>query len=325
MATGRGVVTIGADVGANDIRPYNDAMITDPAATISGRALHSGVPSTVRFLPRPDDDLGVRFLFPGFARPLDARALALLRRSSRRATVLEDPETGATIRTPEHMLAAALFFARAPLDVECGAEEPPGLDGSARPWFTAFASAAPAEYAAAPREYEAPGWSHEGPEGFLAAEPADRFSVEYVVERGEFRQSFRLDPAAAVPAEVFPARTFMFWKDWNALSAGSSDLLRGAGADSGLLVAESRKEFESAKATDPELAGKAFPLIHPAAFRMPDEAARHKVLDLLGDLALNGLALPKLRLAVRNGGHALNHLLLDRLQSDSPARMPNDP
>ena len=49
---------------------------------------------------------------------------------------------------------------------------------------------------------------------------------------------------------------------------------------------------------------------------MQDELARHKVLDLLGDLALNGLALPKLRLTIRNGGHALNHLLLDRLQGE---------
>src|SRR5690606_29121704 len=158
--------------------------------------------------------LGVRFLFPGFARPLDARALGSLKRSARRATVLQDPVSGAFLRTPEHMLAASLFFVAAPLDVGCDPDEPPGLDGSARPWFTAFPAAAPAEFAAAPREYDAPGWRHDGPEGFLSAEPADRFSVEYVVERGDFRQSFRLESAAAAPAEVFPARTFIFWKEW---------------------------------------------------------------------------------------------------------------
>jgi UDP-3-O-acyl-N-acetylglucosamine deacetylase len=46
------------------------------------------------------------------------------------------------------------------------------------------------------------------------------------------------------------------------------------------------------------------------------EAVKHKILDLLGDLALLGLKLPRLRLLVRNGGHALNHLLLERLQHE---------
>jgi UDP-3-O-[3-hydroxymyristoyl] N-acetylglucosamine deacetylase/3-hydroxyacyl-[acyl-carrier-protein] dehydratase len=301
--------------GTNVTRtPYH---ISDfPMISLSGPALHSGVLSTVHIALRPDDGLGIRFLFPGFSRPLDARTLASLKRAARRATILEDTETGATIRTPEHPLAAALFFARAPLDVTCDAPEPPGLDGSARPWFTAFAAAAPAEYAAAPREYDVPrdaaAWRHDGPEGSMRAEPADQFSVEYLVERGDFRQTFRLADAGAAAAEAFPARTFIFWKEWRAL-AGNDALLRGAAAESGLLLAESEAEFAEARETAPETAGRAFPLLHPAAFRMPDEAARHKVLDLLGDLALNGLALPRLRLTVRNGGHALNHLLLDRL------------
>ena len=46
---------------------------------------------------------------------------------------------------------------------------------------------------------------------------------------------------------------------------------------------------------------------------MEQEPVRHKILDLLGDLALIGLALPRLRLEIRNGGHALNHLLLEQL------------
>ena len=76
--------------------PYGAAT----AAIISGRALHTGFPSSVRITLRPDDGRGIRFLFRGFERPLRARDLATLRRSARRATVLEDAVTGATIRTP---------------------------------------------------------------------------------------------------------------------------------------------------------------------------------------------------------------------------------
>jgi UDP-3-O-acyl-N-acetylglucosamine deacetylase len=267
----------------------------------------------VRVTIRTDDGLGIRFYFPGFAEPLDARSLGTLRRSARRATVLTHPDTGAIVRTPEHLLAAALFFAEEPLDVHCDSEEPPGLDGSARPWFTALAAAAPKS--SSKPEYPAAGWRYEGPEGYLHAEPAECFSVDYTLERGSFRETFRLESQAEAPSAVLPARTFIFWSDWNAIveNSGSPSLLTGAGMDSGLLLAETREEFEAARRLHPEWAGVVFPLLHPQAFRFSAEAARHKVLDLLGDLALNELALPMLRLTIRNGGHALNHQLLNHL------------
>jgi UDP-3-O-acyl-N-acetylglucosamine deacetylase len=225
--------------------------------------------------------------------------------------VLENGAGGA-LRTPEHMLAAALFFADAPLDVRCDAAEPPGLDGSALPFYAFLAAeAAPARVPEYDSNLE---WVHEGPEGFLRARPHSRFSVEYFWDAGDVHQRCELASAADAPAEILPARTFITWRDWQSL-AGGRDLLAGAGADSGLLIAATAEEFAEARRNLPESRGKAFPLLHPESFRMDDELARHKVLDLMGDLALNGLALPRLRLTVRNGGHALNHMLLDRLQS----------
>ena len=297
---------------------------------LSGRALHTGVPSAVRIARRPDDGAGLRFFFPGFPAPLVARDLATLTRSARRATVLTHP-SGAVVRTPEHLLAAALFFADVPLDASCDAEEPPGLDGSAAPWFDAFAEAAQvAEGAAASgrcREYDSGlTWTYTGREGRIEAAPAPSFSVEYLLTRGDVRQRFRLESIADAPAAVLPARTFIFRKDWNALRtsdrAEDGPLLVGADESSGLLLAESPEDFAEARATHPESAGNAFPLVHPRTMRFPEEAARHKVLDLLGDLALNGLALPRLRLSIVNGGHALNHLLLNELAGEHRGRNP---
>jgi UDP-3-O-acyl-N-acetylglucosamine deacetylase len=288
-----------------------------PAVSMSGRALHSGAASTVRIVRRPEDGLGIRFGFPGFDAPLTARDLSTLKRSARRATVLSHPG-GAVIRTPEPLLAAALFFAEEPVDVICDADEPPGLDGSARPWFTGLAAAAPKS--SSKPEYPAAAWHHEGPEGSLRAEPAEHLSVEYTLERGSFHETFYLESQADAPSAVLPARTFIFWSDWNAIAdnSGSVGLLTGAGMESGLLLADSPEELEAVRLLHPESAGVAFPLLHPQAFRFKAEAARHKVLDLLGDLALNGLALPKLRLTIRNGGHALNHLFLDHILNHSP-------
>lgn len=293
--------------------------LISPTPSLSGPALHTGVMSTVRAARRHDDGLGIRFHFPGFAAPLDARTLGTLRRSAHRATVLTHPESGATIRTPEHMLAAALFFADEPLDVFCDANEPPGLDGSAQPWFDFFAVLAP-EAAGAPRcrEYDSTLELDLAGRGnaTLRATRAPRFSVECFLERGDFRDSFRLEASADAPGAVLPARTFIFWNDWNALSGSAppqKQSLVGAGEESGLLLAEFPQEFAAARRLNPRLRGNAFPLLHPREFRMKAEAARHKILDMLGDLALNGLALPRIRLEIRNGGHALNHLLLERL------------
>jgi UDP-3-O-acyl-N-acetylglucosamine deacetylase len=228
-----------------------------------------------------------------------------------------EDSAGGVMRTPEHLLAAALFFADAPLDVRCDAAEPPGLDGSALPFYELLYGAAP-NGACRAREYEcAIEWTHDGPEGSLRARPHTHFSVEYLWEDGEVRQSFELQNADEAPDRVLPARTFILYRDWKIFSA-EPDLLAGAGAGSGLLLATTADEFAGARKNLPESRGTTFPLVHPEAFRMEDEPARHKVLDLLGDLALNGLALPKLRLTVRNGGHALNHLLLNQLQQERP-------
>jgi UDP-3-O-[3-hydroxymyristoyl] N-acetylglucosamine deacetylase/3-hydroxyacyl-[acyl-carrier-protein] dehydratase len=283
--------------------------------SLAGKGLHGGLPSVLRIRRRGDGG-GLRFFWPGWTEPLDPRDLGALKHHARRATVLEGRE-GQKIRSPEHLLAAALFFADDPLDVICDASEPPGLDGSARPFFDGLAEAAP-ETARSPRwkEYDSDlAWAYEGPEGMLKTSPAGSFSVAYAWDKKPLRERVVLTDAAAAARDVLPARTFILYGDWRA-ARGEAGLLAGAGADSGLLLAETPEEFAVARRTHPEFRGEEFPLLHPETFRVEQEAARHKILDLLGDLALQGLALPRLRLEIRNGGHALNHLLLERLRHE---------
>jgi len=282
--------------------------------SLSGLALHSGALSTLSVSRRADDGAGLRFFWPGFDAPLHASDLAALRRTARRATVLEN-SAGARMRTPEHLLAAALFFAGAPLDIVCDAVEPPGLDGSARPFFELFSAAASPAPPRAQAYASNLDWEHDGPEGSLRARPHTHFSVRYLWEQSDIQYLFDFNSAIGAPEQVLPARTFIEYRDWIKIPGGA-DLLAGAGDGSGMLLATTAEDYAEARKNLPDSRGKAFPLLHPEAFRFPDEPARHKVLDLLGDLALNGLALPKLRLEIRNGGHALNHLLLDRLQSE---------
>jgi UDP-3-O-acyl-N-acetylglucosamine deacetylase len=219
-----------------------------------------------------------------------------------------------TIRTPEHLLAALLFFPDESVEVHCDAQEPPGLDGSALPFREALAGLFPAA-AEAPawREYDSPlVWDQTWDGGGVKVRPASSFSVTYAFDRAGLRQDFRLENSAQAWAEILPARTFAFHREWREARENGSGLMAGAGADSGLLLAESETEHRALLA-EGGFPGGPYPLLNQDRWRMENELAKHKILDLLGDLALNGLRLPRLALEIRNGGHRVNHLLLDRL------------
>ncbi len=280
---------------------------------LRGKGVHTGASNEIRIRKRRDSG-GPRFFWHGWSEALLPADLISLNRRAHRSTILE--KEGRVIRTPEHLLAAALFFTEAPLDIFCDDSEPPGMDGSARPFYSALAQMAP-EAANPPRwkEYHSKlHWEYEGREGRLRASPSDSFSVDYEWDVLPFKQRFELTDAATAAREVLPARTFILYREWRVATVKQdSDLLTGAEAGSGLLFAESTGEFEAALRNHPEFQGRKFPLLHPENLRMEQEPVRHKILDLLGDLALMGLALPRLRLEIRNGGHALNHLLLEQL------------
>lgn len=301
--------------------PPLQAPPADPALEVlSGVGVHGGLPCRLKLRRRIPADLeGVRFDFPSLTAPLSACDLAGLPRRALRATILGSQSTGSdpAIATPEHLLAALLFFPGAPLTVRSDAAELPGLDGSALPFRDALARLFP-EAARRPawREYPCDlvwehSWRHGNGSGCIRIRPAERFSVRYVLERDGLSQTCRIEDPVVAWAEVLPARTFVFHREWREAVAGG--LMAGADRDSGLLLASSPGEYRATLAVHPEWRGGPYPLLNQPDWRMPDEPVRHKILDLLGDLALNGLALPRADIEIRNGGHHAHHSLLQRL------------
>lgn len=289
---------------------------------LEGPGIHTGEPGRVELIRRGSGPSGIRFRFPGSVQDMPWEHLGGMTRSARRATVLGGVTGGPILHTPEHLLAALLFFSDCPLDVHLQSTEPPNLDGSSLPFRDALARLFP-ERAAAPVWEEYPSslsWDHAGPEGSIRVRPAGRFSLDYAWEHGPLRQACSLQSPEEVWSRVLPARTFIFHREWKrGMEAG---LLRGAGLESGLLLSEDPEEHAALSADHPEWAGGPFPLLNRPGWRMEGEAARHKALDLLGDLALACPGLPRLEIAIRNGGHALNHLLLDRLAAASQGERP---
>lgn len=237
--------------------------------------------------------------------------LAALPRRANRATLLGDGDR--VLNTPEHLLALLLFFVDCPLDINCSGVELPILDGSALPYRDALARLFP-ERAAARAWRETPSrldWEMTWPGGYLKVKPADRFSATCILSRASLEETVRLESADQAWREILPARTYIFHDEW--LKGMQAGLLRGADMDSGLLLAGSPEEHAALRSLHPEWPASPYPLLNQGAWRMPSECARHKLLDLLGDLALAGPALPTLAVEIRNGGHAAHHHLLERL------------
>ncbi|MDB5103854.1 MAG: lpxC [Fibrobacteres bacterium] len=285
------------------------------SASLSGLGVHTGSAGRITFgLSEPGGPKSISdplVSYPGFPDPLSPADWRSLKRTALRSTILGEGDR--MVRTPEHLLAALLFFRDLPLRIVCDAAETPCLDGSALPFREALTGIAPG-HAAEPRWREYPcdlEWDHAWDHGHIRVRPAAHFRVRYSWERQPMRQEFTLEDAATAWREILPARTFAYHRDW--VRATAEGLMAGAREDSGLLLAGSEAEHGELLGLNPEWRGGPFPLLNQAAWRMPDEPVKHKILDLLGDLALVDLALPRLDMEIRNGGHDVNHLLIDRI------------
>jgi UDP-3-O-acyl-N-acetylglucosamine deacetylase len=126
----------------------------------------------------------------------------------------------------------------------------------------------------------------------LICEPAHEFQVHYILE--EFGQEHIFNTASAdVQMEIFPSRTFI-----------KNDIL-----------VQHKENWPGLRKRMGIVIDQALPLKlgHGAPLRFSDELARHKILDLLGDLLLWNGKLPKLKIQIVNGGHFLHHKLLERI------------
>ncbi len=244
--------------------------------SLSGWGVHTGRPVTVG-LARAEGP--VRLVRDGAAAAVDELSLAGAERSTRVAG------RGLELATVEHLFGAlAGLSVRAGVRVEVDGPELPLLGGGA------------AEYAAALRALEvtsAPPRLHVAREGTVevagsryAFAPGPGTVVEVTIDFGDPR----LHPGARFEGDaedfvtrIAPARTFAFAHEVEAL--GQAGLARHASPESVIVVGD---------------------VIHARGGAAPDEPARHKLLDLLGDAYLHG-GPPRGVLRAHRPGHARNH------------------
>ena len=255
--------------------------------SFEGIGLHKGKAARVSFLPAVGPT-GIRFLSPLFKEPLPARLDRVT--GTVRGTNISDGVN--TIHTVEHLLSAAAGLGLDDLDIEIQGEEPPAADGSALPFAIALMKAGLEEKPGQERKTLSPAGRLEMTKGettYLASPTPGSISFKLTYSHshplvGVQTIEFTMNPGEYL-VRVAPARTFGFSQELEALKAAG--LALGGSLDNAIVITESE-------------------ILAKGGLRFADEFARHKLLDLIGDLALAGLPLKDIRIETSRPGHAGN-------------------
>jgi len=256
---------------------------------LQGVGLHTGNASKITFRPAPADT-GIRFFrtdLPG--KPMIPARLGFVVATVRGTNIgIGD----AKVHTVEHVLSALAGLGVDNADIDVDANEPPALDGSALLFYRALLEAGLRDYPDSPKRTLriADEVVYEDKGSVYRAVPSDRFEIHATLLHDhplvpKFELEIRVEPETYA-AQLAPARTFCFEHEVAFLR--SQGLAQGGSLDNAIVIGLDK--------------------IHTNAegLRFPDEFVRHKVLDMIGDLALTGRSLMRLRVEAVRPGHAHN-------------------
>ena len=271
-------------------------------ATVTGVGVHSGLPVSLTIGPASVDAgfIFVRSGLEGADREVQAVAESVI--ATEFATVLGD-RNGPLVSTAEHVLAALRGMGVDNATIEIDGPEVPIMDGSAAAFVAAIDQAGIVTQSAARRFIQVlkPVQVTIGDSSGELRPYAAGFRAEVEIDFANAvigRQSYVLDVSPErFRREISRARTFGCMNDVARL--WSAGFALGASFENSVVFDEER-------------------LLNTEGLRYSDECARHKVLDVVGDLALAGLPLLGAFRSVR-GGHKLNHAVLTALLADRSA------
>ncbi|MQA88811.1 MAG: bifunctional UDP-3-O-[3-hydroxymyristoyl] N-acetylglucosamine deacetylase/3-hydroxyacyl-ACP dehydratase [Gemmatimonas sp.] len=236
---------------------------------MEGIGLHTGAPVRMRLLPA-DVQTGIRFRRTDLDEPAEIPAVVSNVVELDRGTALG--VGGARVSTVEHVLSALVGMEIDNVVVELDGPEPPAADGSGRPFAELIAGAGTVEQDAPARILALNQvLTVEDGDSRYVVSPGERYEISVTIRFdhpciGRQFTSVELDTETFV-RDVAPARTFGFAAEVDSLRARG--LARGGSLENAIVLTEDG-------------------LHEGVDLRFKDEFARHKVLDLVGDLALLG-------------------------------------
>lgn len=279
--------------------------------SICGQGLHTGIEATVTFKPAAAGN-GIYFVRTDLDSSPKIKACATNITDTNRGTRLES--NGATAQTTEHALAAVAALQIDNLIIEIDNTELPILDGSSTPFIEALETAGIEEQSALKRFYKPNQTIHfrlEETDSEFTLEPADDFKATVLVDYETDvlgTSSAQMEQLSDFKTDFAPARTFCFLHELEQLVA--NDLIKGGDLNNAIVLVEREISEEETRKLG-QLFGKEKVevqkqgILNNLDLRFDNEPARHKLLDVVGDLFLLGMPI-KGHLTVKKPGHTAN-------------------
>ncbi|MFM7544099.1 MAG: bifunctional UDP-3-O-[3-hydroxymyristoyl] N-acetylglucosamine deacetylase/3-hydroxyacyl-ACP dehydratase [Ignavibacteria bacterium] len=290
----------------------NQRTIKKPV-TLSGIGLHTGNPSTITFQPAPEH-YGFRFVRTDLEGNPEVPALVDYVTDIARGTTITC--NGASVHTVEHVLAALVGLEIDNCRMELSANEPPIGDGSALPYAEVLLQAG-FEEQKAPRDFieidQMLRYVNESKQTEIVALPNDDFRITVMIDYQNSalasQHSGLFDLQSEFLRDFAPARTFCFLTEVELLH--EQGLIRGGSLDNAIVIVDKEISDDDLRSmlTKFDIEQNAVlgqnGILNNRLLRFKNEPARHKLLDMLGDLALIGAPIKGQILAARPG-HAVN-------------------
>ncbi len=279
------------------------------SVSYSGIGLHTGYDSTVTFLPAPENR-GIVFRRADVGGKPEIPALADYVVDVSRGTTLGIGDV--KVHTVEHVLAAVAGLEIDNIIIEVDAPEPPVGDGSAKPFVEVLMEAgftvqdAPKDYLIIDQTVE---YLDEKKEVQMVALPLDDFRATIMIDYknpalgSQHTGMFSLEDEFV--KDFSSARTFCFLKEVEMLH--ENGLIKGGNLDNAIVIVDDDMKPEELKKLGNRLGINgsiilgSTGILNDKTLRFKNEPARHKLLDLLGDLALVGAPMKAQILAARPG------------------------
>ncbi len=280
--------------------------------SFKGKGLHTGVEVNMTFLPAPDSH-GYIFKRTDIAGQPIINALAENVVETERGTVLE--ENGARISTIEHVLASFVGMGIDNVLVEVDGPEAPIMDGSSREYADAIAKTGAVDQQT-DRKYfilkEKVEYYDEEHGIHIIAYPDKIQSINVLIDYNSEilgNQHASLDELQSFQEEIAPCRTFVFLHELEYLV--KNNLIKGGDVDNAIVIVDRKMEQEELDRladlfNKPHVSVMPEGILNNVDLRFSNEPARHKLLDLMGDLALVGRWF-KAKIIATRPGHQSNN------------------
>lgn len=287
--------------------------------SFEGKGLHTGKVSKMVIEPAPVDT-GILFIRTDIGEDAIVEALAENVSNTARSTTISKGDV--SVATIEHLLSALTGMGVDNAIVRIDNVEVPILDGSAKPYIDAiwndgfFVQDAPRCYVTPSETVEI---VNEEKGSLVRIEPADEFSYGITIDfnsRVLGVQNAVWDSSVAYKDEIGICRTFVFFHELEFLF--SNNLVKGGDIDNAIVIVEHPVTPEQVDRLSklfnvPALEVRDNGYLNNLRLHFPDECARHKLLDLIGDLRLAGGFL-KAKVTAVKAGHRINTAAAKKLR-----------